>query len=40
VPVNGEVSRYRIGFRSEEGQVVAHVDKRTPETFASKQEQP
>ena len=40
VPVQGEVSRYRIGFRTEEGQVVAHVDKRTPETFASKQEQP
>jgi hypothetical protein len=40
VPVSGEVSRYRIGFRTEDGQVVAHVDKRTPETFASKQEQP
>jgi hypothetical protein len=40
VPVNGEVSRYRIGFRTEDGQVVAHVDKRTPDTFASKQEQP
>lgn len=40
VPVSGEVSRYRIGFRTEDGQVVAHVDKRTPETLASKQEQP
>ena len=40
VPVSGEVSRYRIGFRTEDGQVVAHVDKRTPETFASKQDQP
>jgi hypothetical protein len=40
VPVSGEVSRYRIGFRTEDGQVIAHVDKRTPETFASKQEQP
>ncbi len=40
VPVNGEVSRYRIGFRSEDGRVVAHVDKRTTETLASKQEQP
>jgi hypothetical protein len=40
VPVSGEVSRYRIGFRGEDGQVVAHIDKRTPETLASKQEQP
>jgi hypothetical protein len=40
VPVSGQVSRYRIGFRTEDGQVIAHVDKRTPETFASKQEQP
>jgi hypothetical protein len=40
VPVGGEVSRYRIGFRTEEGRVVAHVDKRTPETLARKQEQP
>ena len=40
VPVGGEVSRYRIGFRAEDGQVIAHVDRRTPETFASKQEQP
>jgi hypothetical protein len=40
VPVSGDVSRYRIGFRTEDGQVVAHVDKRTPETLASKQEQP
>jgi hypothetical protein len=40
VPVSGEVSRYRIGFRTEDGQVVAHIDKRTPETFASKQDQP
>jgi hypothetical protein len=40
VPVNGDVSRYRIGFRTEDGAVVAHVDKRTPDTLASKQEQP
>jgi hypothetical protein len=38
VPVNGEVSRYRIGFRTEDGRVVSHVDKRTPDTLASKQE--
>jgi hypothetical protein len=40
VPVDGEVSRYRIGFRTEDGRVVAHVDKRTPDTLARKQEQP
>lgn len=28
VPVTGEVARYRIGFRSEDGRVIAHVDKR------------
>jgi hypothetical protein len=40
IPLNGDVSRYRIGFRSEDGTVIAHVDKRTAETFARKQEQP
>ncbi|MEP6918568.1 MAG: hypothetical protein ABJC89_23200 [Acidobacteriota bacterium] len=35
VPVTGEVSRYRIGFRTEDGQVIAHVDKRAPEALAS-----
>jgi hypothetical protein len=40
IPVNGPVARYRIGFRTEDGQVLAHVDKRTAETLASKQEQP
>ncbi len=29
VPVRGTVARYRIGFRSEDGGVVAHVDRRT-----------
>jgi hypothetical protein len=28
VPVTGEVARYRIGFRGEDGRVIAHVDKR------------
>ena len=28
VPVTGPVARYRIGFRAEDGRVVAHVDKR------------
>jgi hypothetical protein len=40
IPLNGEVSRYRIGFRSDDGTVVAHVDKRTTGTLARSQEQP
>ena len=28
VPVTGAVARYRIGFRAEDGSVIAHVDKR------------
>lgn len=28
VPVTGAVARYRIGFRSEDGRVIAHVDRR------------
>lgn len=28
VPVKGEVARYRIGFRGEDGRVIAHVDRR------------
>lgn len=34
VPVTGVVSRYRIGFRAEDGGVIAHVDKRVPESLA------
>lgn len=40
LPVSGEVARYRIGFRTADGAVVAHVDRRRPDTVASKQEQP
>jgi hypothetical protein len=40
VTLSGDVSRYRIGFRTEGGRVLAHVDKRRPDTLASKQEQP
>jgi hypothetical protein len=40
VPVNGQASRYRVGFRTEDGHVLTHIDKRTVETFASKQELP
>jgi hypothetical protein len=28
VPVSGSVARYRVGFRAEDGTVVAHVDRR------------
>ena len=28
VPVNGAVARYRVGFRAEDGTVVAHIDRR------------
>lgn len=28
VPVRGAVARYRVGFRSEDGSVVAHIDRR------------
>jgi hypothetical protein len=41
VPVNGDVARYRVGFRTDDGTVVSHVDKRKPDTLAStQQEQP
>lgn len=36
VPVSGEVSRYRVGFRTEDGRVIAHVDKRSPDALAQK----
>ena len=36
VPVSGTVSRYRVGFRTEDGRVIAHVDRRTPESLAQK----
>jgi hypothetical protein len=35
VPVTGDVSRYRIGFRAEDNRVIAHVDKRAPDALAS-----
>ena len=36
VPVSGTVTRYRIGFRTEDGQVISHVDKRAPDALARK----
>ena len=29
IPVSGAVARYRIGFRAEDGAVIAHIDKRS-----------
>jgi hypothetical protein len=34
VPVDGAVSRYRVGFRSEDGRVIGHVDRRAAGTLA------
>ena len=34
VPLTGEVARYRIGFRGEDGRVIAHVDRRAAGTVA------
>jgi hypothetical protein len=35
VPVTAAVARYRIGFRGEDGRVIAHVDRRAAGTLAS-----
>jgi hypothetical protein len=35
VPVTDSVARYRIGFRAEDGRVIAHVDKRQPGPMAA-----
>ncbi len=35
VPVTGAVARYRIGFRAEDGSVIAHIDKRHPAPTAA-----
>lgn len=34
VPVDGAVARYRVGFRSEDGRVIGHVDRRATGTLA------
>lgn len=38
--VTGDVSRYRVGFRTAGGEVIPHVDRRLPQSFAGRQEQP
>jgi len=35
VPVTAPVARYRVGFRSEDGRVIGHIDRRTAATMAS-----
>jgi hypothetical protein len=36
VPVTGPVARYRVGFRTGDGRVIEHVDKRVPDALAQK----
>lgn len=36
VPVSGQVAKYRVGFRTEDGHVLPHVDKRAPDALAQK----
>src|SRR4051812_19549155 len=36
VPVTGQVARYRVGFRTEDGHVLPHVDRRAPDALAQK----
>ena len=38
VPVTGPVARYRVGFRRADGQVLGHVDRRSQEPIAQRQE--
>jgi hypothetical protein len=38
VPVTAPVARYRVGFRSEDGHVIGHVDRRTTSTMAGGRE--
>ena len=40
VPVNVPVARYRVGFRSEDGRVIGHIDRRTATTMASTSDAP
>jgi hypothetical protein len=35
VPVTAPVARYRVGFRSEDGRVIGHIDRRTAPTTAN-----
>lgn len=35
VPVDAPVARYRVGFRSEDGHVIGHIDRRSSSTLAT-----
>ena len=37
VPLTSAIERYRIGFRTEDGRVLSHVDRRSPDSIAQKQ---
>ena len=39
IPVKGAVARYRVGFRSEDGQVIGHVDRRAAGTLARSEDE-
>jgi hypothetical protein len=39
VPVKGDVARYRVGFRGEDGRVIAHVDRRNGGAIARASEE-
>jgi hypothetical protein len=36
VPVTGQIARYRVGFRTDDGRVIEHVDKRAPDAMVQK----
>jgi hypothetical protein len=36
IPVTQPVARYRISFRTQDGRVIEHVDKRAPDSLAQK----
>lgn len=37
VPVSGNVERYRVGFRSQDDRVIAHIDRRTADAVAQRE---
>ena len=38
VPVSGNVDRYRVGFRGQDDRVIAHVDRRTADAVAQREQ--
>jgi len=37
IPLTSAIERYRIGFRTEDGRVLSHVDRRSPDSIAQRQ---